>query len=91
MIVPTRWGFKRTSMLPILTVFGESNIEGIDSEMIHISLKILKKTEKFKGRPYEKFIPVDSNFPLLISFSVIFPSENELNEFIGEAQKGKLF
>lgn len=91
MVVPTRWGFKRTSMLPILTVFGESNIKGIDSEMIHISLKILKKTEKFKGRPYEEFVPVDSNFPLLISFSVIFPSENDLNEFLREAKNGNLY
>lgn len=91
MMIPTRWVFKRTSSLPILTVFGESNIKGIESEMIYIALKVLKKAEEFRARPYDEFIPVSSNFPLLISFSVIFPSENDLNEFVRESQKGKLF
>ena len=28
-MIPTRWGLKRSSVLPILTVFGESNIDEI--------------------------------------------------------------
>ena len=91
MIVPTRWGFKRTSSLPILTVFGESNIKGFESDMIYIALKVLKKTEEFRARPYEEFVPVSSNFPVIITFSVIFPSESDLNEFLREAQNGKVF
>ena len=90
-MIPTRWGFKRTSALPILTVFGEGNAKEIELPMLFIALKILKKSERFKGMPYEKYIPVDSIFPLAISFSIIFPSENELNNFLEETKKGELF
>lgn len=82
MIVPISWSFQRKSMLPIIEAKAESTVEKSETILVQNALKMIKKADEFKGRPYPNMpsFPTTTNFS--VSFSLIFPTETDINSFM---------
>ena len=68
----------------MVMVKGETIAIAIEMEifMIYDAVKLIEKANKFKGVLFENQDQTDVKAPLTISFSLIFPSEEEANEFV---------
>lgn len=88
MIVPVSWSFQRNDILPIIEAKGESPAKESESIMIQYAVEMVQKASEFKGVPYQ--VPPclqTSNALVNVSFSLIFPSDRELANFMEAIQK----
>ena len=76
------WSFIRESEMLILTVIGESRSKKDEYFMIKTALYFIKIAEKFKGIPIQILPNVRKRLPLNVYFTLIFPSEESLYNFI---------
>ena len=82
LIVPTSWSFKRATLLPLLVVMGECAIPKTEMILLDKAIDLIEKAEKFKGIPYPTdSIKFESQF-VSVNFSVLFPSDKELEAFM---------
>ena len=89
MMIPIRWSFQWKSMMPIIEAKGESATNESENFVIQSAIEIIEKASEFKGRPYSNMpsFPSTSNF--FVSFSLIFPSDVDLANFMEFLQKKK--
>ena len=82
MMVPINWCFQRKSIMPIIEAKGESTVKESKKFLIQNAIEIIEEADKFKGRPY----PSEPNFPttnsISVSFSLIFPTETDIKNFM---------
>ena len=85
--IPIIWTFQRTSIMPIIEAKGECDIKESEPFVIQNAIEIIEKASEFKGKPYSNIpnIPCTSKFS--VSFSLIFPSELDLANFIEFMQR----
>ena len=84
--LPIRWAFKRKSIMPIVDVIGECDILEGEDVIVLRALDFIEKAGEFKGVPYQ-ISPIKSNYPLSISFGLLFPSEEKIVSFLEWVQK----
>lgn len=81
--IPIVFFFRRTSMSPLLEGIGECSDKNAEPVMLGKALEFIKMAEKFKGLPYLDFVPnYNSKTALCVSFALIFPSEEKLQNFV---------
>lgn len=86
-IIPTDWTFSRESILPIIRIWGESNNIKAKRFLVGTAVEIIEQSEKFKARLYQEDPKNNQTSLIRISFSLIFPSEEDISlfqEFLSE-------
>ncbi|HJA42062.1 MAG TPA: hypothetical protein H9667_11235 [Firmicutes bacterium] len=68
--------------MPIIEAKGESAAKESEPFIIQNAIEMIEKASEYKGRPYPDMpsFPSTSNFS--VSFSLIFPSEADINSFM---------
>ena len=87
MMIPISWSFRRKDFLPIIEAKGESPAKESEFFMIQKAVEIIEKASEFKGVPYQGTPGTSNNFYLTVSFSLIFPSDQELSNFMEAIRK----
>lgn len=89
MMLAATWAFRRNGILPVLNVVGGCYERGEEVEAIlkHSAVKFIYKAKKFNGRPYENENNISNEFNTQVSFSLIFPSENDIDEYMENLKK----
>ena len=81
--IPIVFFFRRMSMLPLLEGIGECSDKNAESVILGKVLHFIKMAEKFEGHPYSDFSPnYNSQKALCVSFALIFPSDEKLQNFV---------
>lgn len=81
-MIPVSWSFRQKSVMPIIEVKGESPAKESELIMIQNAVEIIEKASEFKGIPYQNSPSPSNNFSLTVSFSPIFPSDQDLTSFM---------
>ena len=82
-MIPVRWSIQRKEFTFILEALGESNQKDSESYIIASALDIIDIAIKSKGVLYKGTPTVSSKCKCSVSFLLIFPSENDINNFLG--------
>ena len=84
MKVPIKWYFQRKSVMPILEAKSDFEIKESEPIVIKTAIEIIDKASEFQGRPYPNMpcFPTSNTFSFSVSFSLVFPSETNLFNFL---------
>lgn len=86
MYVPINWTFqKKSDILPIMEARGESTDKECECAMIQDVIEVVNMAREFNGIPYQIIPPpfeVDVDTEIVINFALLFPSEEELDDFM---------
>ena len=79
-----KWMFKRSGSLPILNAVGGCNETDKEAESILIgtAVEYIDKAGDFNGIPHGINPKFSNGNNMEISFSIMFPNENDILEFI---------
>lgn len=92
MMIPAKWTFYRKSILPIISIRGESNNIRAERFLVGTAISIIDKSEEFKAKLYQEEPEQVQNSIISVSFSLIFPSGEDIllfQEFLSEFGKPK--
>lgn len=81
--IPTKWTFKQNCFIPFVQVYGESPNPNTLKLMLSVATLLIVLASKFKGKvitSHPQLEEVSAN--LIISFSLIFQDNIQLNNFI---------
>lgn len=85
-IPPVKWSFSfsKTNIKTILNVKGESEEKDAENILLIMAIQIIDRAyQSFKGRTYVDYLQNhSSNEQCTVSFSLIFPTEREIKEFV---------
>lgn len=81
-MVPTKWTITRREVLPIVEVTGECSEKSAESVMITMAMALMDIAYEYKGVPTYRLPLTTSNVPISIAFSLQFPTEKELENFV---------
>ena len=88
MIIPVSWSFQRQNYMPIIEVRGESSIKESEPIMLLEATELIEKAGQYKGIPYQEGpCPLSSECNIMVYFSILFPSDKELNNYMESIQK----
>lgn len=87
MKIPISWSFQRKSIMPIIEAKGESLVKGREHFVIQAAIQMIEKASEFKGRPYSNMPSFSTTSVFSVSFSLIFPSETDITNFMEFLQK----
>ena len=80
-MIHATWGFKRIPFLQVLEVIGETTeIKGVDI-LMSCAMEFIDLAQEFNGRLLPEEPSVKSKSPLAIYFSLVFPTETDLERF----------
>ena len=89
MMIPVSWTFQRKSIMPIIEAKGESPVKEGEFIMIQNAVEMVEKASEFKGVPYQNPPSTSISFSVTVLFSLIFPSDKELTNFMEVIQQKK--
>ncbi len=82
-IVPFYWNIRRKGILPIIEATGTTPAKDREFVLLQNAVEIIEKASEFRGIPIQDtYHPANSSL-VTVSFSLIFPSDKELDSFIG--------
>lgn len=90
--IPINMLFSRSSMIPIIDVKYQSTSEQLKPQLIACSLDTLDEAKKFKGVPIDhnnKKDEMEKGFNISVQFSIMFPSDEDLDNFMQHIKKAK--
>jgi len=87
MMIPVSWSFQRKSIMPIIEARGESAAKDSEPFVIQHAIQMIEKASEFKGRPYPNMPSFPATNHFTVSFSLIFPSETDITNFMEFLQK----
>ena len=80
-MIPVTWEFKRIPYLQVIEAMGETiESKGVDMLMA-CALEFIDLAQEFNGRLLPEEPKMESKKPLAIYFSLVFPTETDLNRF----------
>lgn len=84
MIRRIEWKLTRRGMLPIINIVGGCNEtdEETESLLIQSAVKYVDKAGDFNGIPHAISPYFSNSANMEVSFSIMFPTENDILEFI---------
>ena len=80
-MAPEEWKFVRNEAVPIIEISCESQGEENESEMVEVAIELIEIAKEFGGRPIQKGKEPVSTQKIMVSFSLIFPSQKEITRF----------
>ena len=91
-IFPTCWSFKRNRVMPILDIKGITQEKEAETYLIEKAVRMIEKACEFGGIPisHQNHPCKTSKFVLMVYFSLIFPSDKDLEGFLKIVKEDKL-
>ena len=96
MLISSHWSIFRKNSLPFIEITGKVSLETTyvplnltEVTMINIAINIIEKANNFNGILcyYDDYPNPQVDYPLAISFSLLFSSEQQLSDFIEMFEK----
>ena len=81
-MIPASWSIRRRGFFPILEAKGECQNKLGEPFLLGTAIEFIEKAEMLNGRLLSEEPMEKSTCQVAVYFTVIFPSESELNEFI---------
>ena len=81
MIIPINWSFQRKNIMPFLEAKCENSILLSQNIIIKSAVDIIESAQKFNGVPFSSPPTFQSKSAIAVSFSLIFSSETDFNNF----------
>lgn len=74
--------YRKNMLIPIINVKGSCNILGTENILLKVACEIMKVAGEYQARAYpEKEEKIENTEKVVVSFGLIFPTEEELEEF----------